>query len=100
MLIPILAPATAAVTTPPIPTSNYQYVAFVCGAVTTDTFLVKAYLPDAQAAALAPDINGVLTGLATGAPMRWYPGGPDYVVSKVGTTDTAGLYMITGGDVT
>lgn len=77
----------------PIPTNGYRMVAFTSNVSVTDTVTVNANLPDGNAAVLAPDVNGVYTGLAVAAPTRWYNGGMDYVVTKVGTAAAATVYM-------
>ena len=77
----------------PISTNGYRHVAFTSNVSSTDTVTVNVNLPDGNTPVLAPDINGVYTGLAVAAPTRWYIGGVDYILSKVGTAAAATVYM-------
>ena len=80
-------------------TSSYPQVTFSSPLTGADVVAVKIVLPDGAAAVAAPDINGVITGLAAAAPSRVYVGGPTYQLVRTLHASVVGIYADLGSRV-
>lgn len=77
-------------------TSAYPTVTFSSPLTATDAVAVKIVLPDGNAAVVAPDVNGVITGLTAAVPSRVYPGGPTYQLVRTNHATAIGIYADLG----
>ncbi len=75
---------------------GYPFVVFSCPLTSTDVVLVSVALPDGLSPVVAPDVNGVITGLDASNPSRVYFGGPNYVLTRTNHASAVGIYADLG----
>jgi hypothetical protein len=96
--VQVIAPITGSSTVTSPSTLNYERVVFAASVLaTTESVIVNVVLPDGVSVAVAPDVNGVYTGLTATNPVRTYFGGPEYQLVKASTAGACGVYLIPVG---
>lgn len=94
--ITLLAPQTAVVGPVPFESAGYANVLLSAGLLAADSFTISvAITPPVGGTFYVPALNaaGTAITLTAASPSCILMGGPTYAFTKVGTADSAGLYM-------